>query len=173
MDSRELLLSAFDNIEQALRGAVEGIDPDLLTARLDPQSNTIAWLTWHLTRVQDDHVAEVAGRGQAWAEAGWADRFGLPFDVDATGYGFSSEDVAAVQVSDPALLTRYHAEVHRRTAEFLQGLSETDTDTDLDRVVDENWDPPVTLGVRLVSVVTDDLQHAGQAAILRGLLERR
>ena len=92
-----------------------------------------------------------------------------PFDAGATGYGFSSQDVAATDVTDPRLLVGYHAEVHRRTAEFLRTLS----DEDLDRIVDRRWDPPVTLGVRLVSVIGDDLQHAGQAALLRGFLERR
>jgi len=169
MESRELLLNAFDNIEDAVRGAVEGIDPSLLTARLDPAANTIAWLVWHLTRVQDDHVAEVAGQPQTWTAAGWAGRFDLPFDDSATGYGAGSDDVAAVQVGDPELLLGYHADVHRRTAEFVSELSAGD----LDRVVDTRWDPPVTLGVRLVSVVSDDLQHAGQAALLRGVLERR
>jgi hypothetical protein len=43
------------------------------------------------------------------------------------------------------------------------------TPADLDRVVDKRWDPPVTLGVRLVSVVDDDAQHVGQAAYVRGL----
>jgi uncharacterized damage-inducible protein DinB len=169
MESRELLLTAFDNVEEAVGRALKGIDPALLTARIDPEANTIGWLVWHLTRVQDDHVAEVAGREQAYTEAGWADRFALPFHAGATGYGFSSADVAATRVTDPRLLVDYHAEVHRRTAEFVSGLSAAD----LDRVVDERWDPPVTLGVRLVSVITDDLQHAGQAALLRGLLERR
>ena len=56
--------------------------------------------------------------------------------------------------------------MHARTVAHLAGLSEAD----LDRVVDERWDPPVTLGVRLVSVISDDLQHAGQAAYLRGLV---
>jgi hypothetical protein len=169
MESRELLLNAFDNVEQAVRGAVEGIDPALLNERVDPDANTIAWLVWHLTRVQDDHVSEVAGRPQAYTESGWADRFGLPFKSSAIGYGFSGEDVAATRISDPELLLGYHAEVHRRTTEFLRGVS----GADLDRVVDERWDPPVTLGVRLVSVISDDLQHAGQAAFLRGVLERR
>jgi uncharacterized damage-inducible protein DinB len=169
MDSRELLGTAYDNIEEAVRGALEGIDPALLTVRIDPEANTIAWLAWHLTRVQDDHVSEVAGTEQAYTAAGWADRFALPFDAGATGYGFTPEEVGATKVTDPDLLIGYHAEVHRRTAEFLRTLS----DEDLDRVVDERWDPPVTLGVRLVSVIGDDLQHAGQAAILRGFLERR
>jgi hypothetical protein len=169
MESRELLLTAFDNIEQGVRGALEGIVPDLLTVRIDPGANTIAWLVWHLTRLQDDHVAEVAGRPQAYSDAGWADRFDLPFAVGATGYGFSSDDVAATRITDPDLLLGYHADVHSRTTAFVSGLS----GRDLDRIVDERWDPPVTLGVRLVSVLTDDLQHAGQAAFLRGVLDRR
>jgi len=169
MESPNLLLTAFDDIETVVRRALDGIDPALLTARIDPEANTIAWLVWHLTRVQDDHVAEVAGTEQAYTGAGWADRFGLPFGPEAIGYGFSSDDVARTGISDPQLLLDYHADVHRRTAEFVQTLSAED----LDRVVDERWDPPVTLGVRLVSVIGDDLQHAGQAALLRGFLERR
>ncbi|MGY5884749.1 mycothiol transferase [Modestobacter lacusdianchii] len=169
METRDLLLTAFDNVEEAVRGALDGIDPELLTARVDPEANTIAWLVWHLTRVQDDHVSEVAGVEQAYTANGWAERFALPFDVGAIGYGFSSSDVARTQITDPQLLVDHHADVHARTADFVRGLSPAD----LDRVVDERWDPPVTLGVRLVSVITDDLQHAGQAALLRGSLERR
>jgi uncharacterized damage-inducible protein DinB len=169
VESRDLLLTAFDNVETVVRSALDGIDPALLTARIDPEANTIGWLVWHLTRVQDDHVAEVAGTDQAYTDGGWADRFGLPFSPRAIGYGFSSEDVGKTEITDPQLLLDYHADVHRRTAEFLRTL----TPTDLDRVVDRRWDPPVTLGVRLVSVIGDDLQHAGQAALLRGFLERR
>src|SRR4051812_15201277 len=141
MESRELLLTAFDNVEDAVRGAIEGIDPELLTARISPGANTIAWLVWHLTRVQDDHVAEVAGRPQGYTEAGWADRFALPFDAAATGYGFSADDVAAPGVPDPQLLVGYHADVPRRTAEFLRPVPAED----LDRIVDRRWNPPVTL----------------------------
>jgi len=166
MRSRELLLYAYGQIQETLRAAVEGLDPDQLTARVGPEANTIAWLAWHLTRVQDDHVAEVAGREQVWTAEGWAERFGLPFDPSATGYGFSPDDVAAVRVDSADLLLDYAAAVHARTAEFLDGL----TDDDLDRIVDRRWDPPVTLGVRLVSVLSDDLQHVGQAAYVRGLL---
>jgi uncharacterized damage-inducible protein DinB len=167
MQSRDLLLYAYEQIQGTLRRAVDGLSADQLTARVGPEANTIAWLAWHLLRVQDDHVAEVAGSEQVWTEDGWADRFDLPFDDSATGYGFSPDDVAAVRVDSPDLLLGYAAAVHERTADFLRGLS----DDDLDRVVDENWHPPVTLGVRLVSVLSDDLQHVGQAAYVRGLLE--
>src|SRR3712207_3013497 len=147
MESRDLLLTAFDNVEEAVRGAVEGIDPALLTTRVDPDANTIAWLVWHLTRVQDDHVAEVAGVEQAYTDAGWADRFALPFPPGAHGYGFSSEDVGRTEITDPQLLLDYHAYVLRRHAECVGTLSAAA----LDRGGDEGWDPPVTLGVRLLS----------------------
>src|SRR3954462_2513506 len=166
MRSRDLLLYAYGQIQETLRAAVEGLDPDQLTARVGPEANTIAWLAWHLTRVQDDHVAEVAGREQVWTAEGWAERFGLPFDPSATGYGFSPDGGAAVRVDSADLLLDYAAAVHARTAEFLDGL----TDDDLDRIVDRRWDPPVTLGVRLGSVLGDDLQHVGQAAYARGQL---
>src|SRR3954453_13271120 len=166
MRSRDLLLYAYDQIQGTLRRAVEGLTPEQLTARVGPEANTIAWLAWHLVRVQDDHVADVADREQAWTAEGWVERFGLPFDPSATGYGFSPDDVAAVRVPSADLLLDYATAVHARTAEFLRGLD----DDDLDRVVDTRWDPPVTLGVRLISVVSDGLQHAGQATYLRGLL---
>jgi len=74
--------------------------------------------------------------------------------------------VRAILVDDPDLLTGYLDAVHERTVAFVSGLSADD----LDRVVDTRWDPPVTLGVRLVSVIDDDLEHLGQAAFSKGLL---
>lgn len=166
MQSLDVLRYAYDQIPAGLRRAAEGLDEETLTRRPGPGANTIAWLVWHAARVQDDHVAEVGGHEQVWTADGWVDRFGLPFDASATGYGFTADDVA--QVRAPAdLLLGYADAVHARTDAYLQGLS----DTDLDRVLDSSFDPPVTLGVRLVSVLQDDLMHAGQAAYVRGLLD--
>ena len=166
MRSSDLLLYAFGQIQETLRRAIQGLTPGELTRRIGSEANSIAWLAWHLARVQDDHIAQVAGREQAWTADDWVGRFGLPFPAEATGYGFSSEQVAQVRVPSADLLLDYAAAVHARTAEFLRGQS----DGDLDTVVDTRWNPPVTLGVRLVSVLSDDLQHVGQAAFLRGLL---
>ncbi|MFD0689294.1 mycothiol transferase [Actinomadura fibrosa] len=169
MTSAELLTDAFDRIQEVVHGAVEGLSSEELAFRADGDANSIAWLVWHLTRVQDDHVADAAGTPQVWTSDGWADRFALPLDPSDTGYGHSSKDVAAVRVESADLLTGYHDAVHDRTCEYVSGLA----DGDLGRVVDTNWDPPVTLAVRLISVISDDLQHAGQAAFVRGLLQRR
>ncbi|MFI7587239.1 DinB family protein [Spongisporangium articulatum] len=164
MDTRELLVESFGRLPGLVHGAVKGLTVETLSTPPAPGGNTIGWLVWHLTRVQDDHVAEVAGTEQVWTTS-WARTFGLPFDDEATGYGQSADDVLAVRVG-PELLTGYFDAVHAATQEFLKTL----TDEGLDTVVDDNWDPPVTLGVRLVSVLSDDLQHAGQANYVRGLL---
>ena len=162
-----LLVDAFDRVREAVHGAVAGLSREQLTYRVDPEANTIAWLVWHLTRIQDDHVAALAGAQQVWHRDGWLGRMGLPFGPDEHGYGHTSEQVAAVDV--PAdLLLEYHDAVHAVTVSYLDGIG----DDEYDDVVDRAWDPPVTRAVRLVSVVEDDFQHVGQAAFLRGLVER-
>jgi hypothetical protein len=168
MTSADLLADAFGRIRDTVNEVVGGLTPEELTFRLDGEANSIAWLVWHLTRIQDDHIAGVAATDQVWTSSGWAQRFGLPLDASDTGYSHSPQQVAAV-TSDTETLVGYHDAVHEATLRFVEEL----TDADLDRIVDERWDPPVTLGVRLVSVIADDLQHAGQAAFARGIIERK
>lgn len=168
MEINALLADALGRVREQVPGVVGGLSEDDLAWRPDSEANSIAWLVWHLTRVADDHVADVAGTDQLWTSAGWYERFGLPFPAAAHGYGHTSAEVAAVRVSSE-LLAGYHDAV----AEMVQTYVGTLTAADLDRIVDERWDPPVTLGVRLVSVIDDLAQHIGQAAYVRGMLERR
>ena len=163
----DLLVDAFTRIRQGAEDAVRGLSPEQLAQRPTPNSNSIAWLVWHLTRIQDDHIAEVADHEQVWTSAGWHERFGLPFVPAATRYGHTPDQVARVRGLDPHQLVGDLDAVHAVTVDYVRPL----TPDDLGRVVDERWDPPVTLGVRLVSVVNDDQQHVGQAAFLRGLLD--
>lgn len=169
VNSTDVLRDGYGRIQEAVHAAVEGLSPEELTARVDPGANSIAWLVWHLTRVQDDHLSDVAGLEQVWLSQDWADRFGLPYAKRATGFGHSSRQVGKMRIESGDLLLGYYDAVHEQTLDFLSGLE----DGDLDRIVDESWTPAVTLGVRLVSVIEDDLQHAGQAAFVRGVLERR
>ncbi|MGC5616472.1 mycothiol transferase [Georgenia sp. Z1491] len=163
----DLLLDAFSRVSGSVHRAGEGLTREQLEARLDPGANSIGWLLWHLTRVQDDHVAGAFGVDELWTSGGWADRFGL--DVSGIGYGHSADDVAKVVGFDADLVLAYHDAVHEQTLRCVRGLTEADLGT----VVDESWDPPTTMGVRLVSVIDDCLEHAGQAAFVRGVLERR
>ena len=163
--ARDLLTDAFGRIGEGARNVIDGLTPTELSQRLTPKANTIAWLVWHLARVQDSHVSDAAGTDQIWTSAGWQKRFGLPFDASATGYGQSSDDVGQVNV-DAELLGGYVAAVVEETLAYVERL----TADDLARVVDDSWDPPVTLGVRLMSVIGDDLKHLGQAEYIRGLI---
>ena len=169
MDVAALLVDAFTRVDQAVRRAVDGLTPDQLAFRPDGGANSIAWLIWHLARVQDDHLADVMGTEQVWTSRGWVQRFALPLEPSDTGYGHTADEVGAVRVESAGLLIGYCTAVHQETVRYVGGLG----DDDLDRIVDYAWDPPVSLGVRLVSVITDDLEHAGQAAYLRGLLDRQ
>ncbi len=164
MTIANLLADAFGRISHTVHGAVGGLTPGQLAFRPESGANSIAWLIWHLTRVQDDHVADAFGVPQVWTEYG--KRFELPLEPYDTGYGHTPEQVAQVTVSSPDLLTGYHDAVHEQTIRLVSGI----TDADLPRIVDERWDPPVTLGVRLVSVIDDCAQHIGQAAFVRGIL---
>ncbi|MET9850533.1 DUF664 domain-containing protein [Streptomyces ossamyceticus] len=168
MDVKDVLIDAFGRIKEEVHGAVDGLSAEDLHARPAPGANSVAWLVWHLTRIQDDHVADVAGLDQVWLSQGWEKRFGLGLPRHDTGYGHSAAQVGKVRVDSADLLTGYYDAVHDQTLGYVRGL----TGPSLGRIVDERWDPPVSLGVRLVSVLADDLQHAGQAAYVRGLLQR-
>lgn len=169
MHAPDVLADAYDRIRGEVHRATEGLGPEELTFRPDAEANSIAWLIWHLTRVQDDHLSELAGREQAWTADGWYESFGLPFDRAAIGFGHSSEDVAAVRPEGPGLLLGYHDAVADRTLAYLARIDSAE----LDRVIDASFDPPVSVGIRLVSVIGDDLQHVGQAQYARGIVERR
>jgi hypothetical protein len=166
MDVSELLLELYGRIEPLARQAVDGASGDDLTATVVPGTNPVGWLVWHMTRVQDHHIAELLDTDQLWVTGPWPARFGLDPDPRNTGYAHSPDDVAAVRPDSGSALLEYLDAVSSRTRDLLSTI----TAADLDRIVDRRWDPPVTLGVRLVSVADDCLQHVGQAAYLRGLL---
>jgi uncharacterized damage-inducible protein DinB len=169
VDVVALLSELYGRIPPLAEEAVRDLDAAGLTWQPAPGANTIAWLVWHLARVQDHHIAEIGGADQVWVEGDRSARFGLEPDPANTGYGHTAERMAAVRPEGADALLDYVAAVDRVTRGLLQEL----TPDELDRVVDRRWDPPVTLGVRLVSIADDCLQHAGQAAYVRGLLERR
>lgn len=166
MDVAALLLELHGRIPPLVREAVDGLDPARLVEPPRPGANPIGWLVWHLARVEDHHVAELLDEPQIWVGDDWAARFGLEPDPANSGYGHTAAEVAAVRPESADVLLDYLGAVGERTRAMLAALSPAD----LDRIVDRRWDPPVSMGVRLVSIADDALQHAGQAAYARGLL---
>jgi len=168
MDVAAVYLELYGRIPPLARLAVDGLDPAALARPPQPGANPVGWLVWHLTRVQDHHASDVMGVDQLWLGGGWAERFGRPAERDDVGFGHTAEQVGAFDPVDGATLLGYLDAVHERTCGYLGTLDAVA----LDRVVDRSWDPPVTLGVRLVSVADDALQHVGQALYARGLLDQ-
>lgn len=167
--ARDLLLDFFERVHEGVADVVDGLAIDELLWRPDGSANHIAWLVWHLARQQDDQVAHLAGTGSVWLHGDWADRFQLPYDRRVHGYGMSPEQVGSFTIADPSLFASYHEAVHAQSVELVESLSPDD----LARVVDASYDPPVTLSVRLVSVVDDAVKHLGQAEYVRGLVKRQ
>ena len=168
MDLTDVLHDLFGRVGEHVHEAVDGLGPADLTWLPADGANSIGWLVWHLTRVQDHHIAEILGTEQVWVTGEWAEHFGVAADPNNTGYGHSPGDVASIRPDSAEVLVDYYDAVAARTGELIDGL----TSDALERIVDRRFDPPVSLGVRLVSVADDDLQHGGQACYVRGLLER-
>lgn len=173
--AQELLRDSFTRLIEHVDDLTDGLTEQLSTYRPTPDANSIAWLIWHSARVQDVQVCDIAKTQDndrsdkprfedVWKRDGWVDRFSLDLPQDDTGYGHSAEDVGKVRAPAELLAGYYHA-VHDMTLDFINTL---DTD-DLERVIDRNWDPPVTASMRLVSIVDDCAQHLGQADYVRGI----
>ena len=168
MDLKDVLTDAFGRIKGWVHSAVDGLPTEAINYQPDAGSNSIGWLLWHLTRVQDDHVAHLAGRPQAYTADGWAAKLGQPADDRDLGYGHTAEQVARVRFETADDLLAYYDAVHSNSLAYIDSISEEE----LERIVDTRWDPPVTAGVRLVSVMDDCMNHTGQAHYVRGLWER-
>ena len=165
MTPADVYIDFFERILENGLAAVDGLTDEHLAHRIKPDANSIAWLIWHAARVQDAQLAQAAGTEEVWFSQGWVERFDLDIDPADHGYGHTSEQVGKVR-APAALLAGYLRAAHEATVAYLR----TVTEADLDEVIDRSWDPPVTRGVRLVSIADDDAQHVGQAAYLRGLL---
>ena len=162
--AHELLRDSFTRIIEHVDDLTDDLTDEVSFFRPTSTANSIAWLIWHSARIQDAQLAAICGIEQVWFSGGWVDRFNLDLPRDAHGYGHSPEDVGKVRAPADLLAGYYHA-VHKMTLEYIAGV----TPEELARVVDENWDPPVTASARLVSIFDDCMQHLGQAAYVRGI----
>ena len=167
MEWQQLVSDGYDRIVQVLRRALDGLSPEELDSQPKPDCNSIGWLAWHLTRVQDKHLADLEGVEQLWTTDGWHARFGRPADPADVGWGHTPEQAAAFTSPEAQTLLDYHLAVSERTKRYFGNL----TAADLGRELNEpRYQPLPTVGVRIISVLSDNLQHAGQAAYLRGYL---
>ncbi|MDY6845403.1 MAG: DinB family protein [Thermodesulfobacteriota bacterium] len=166
MEWYDLLEDSYARVPEVLERVLEGLTEDDLNWQPRSDCNSIGWLVWHLTRQQDAQIASLMGGTQAWIEDGWHKKFNRPPDPHDMGFGHTPEDVAAFKSPDIQTFLDYNRAVMEYSKRYFCSL----TQSDLDRTLDEPWfQPPPTVGVRLVSIMNDAVLHAGQAAYIRGL----
>lgn len=163
-----VLRDAFDRVHDGVTSVLTDLTPEELCWRADAEANPIGWLVWHLTRQQDGQIAHLSGLASPWTTH-WESEFATPYPPGASGYGMSPEDVGRFVVADSRLLAGYHDAVHELTCRWLDAVGEVDWG----RVVSRQWNPPVTMAVRAVSILEDSQKHLGQAEFLHGILLRR
>ncbi|WP_030016261.1 MULTISPECIES: mycothiol transferase [Micrococcales] len=165
MDAISLLQDLAHRPSEAAARLKDKLTPEMLNYHPGDHDNSIAWLLWHTAREIDEQVSAMSGREPVWTAQGFDRRFGLDLEEHELGYGHSSERARSIVVEDVDLLFEHLDAVVDDELEYLASL----TASDLDDVVDENWDPPVTRAARLVSVSEDALQHIGQATYVTGM----
>jgi uncharacterized damage-inducible protein DinB len=168
MEGAALIADALGRVNTILHRSLEGASADMLCRMPTPHANSMAWLTWHLTRTQDDHISDMAGLTGLWTSKGWHARFGLEPNETETGKGHTFEQVAAFSVESAEVLLAYQDATLEQSLAYLATVKPADLERELD---EPQYDPLPTVGVRLVSIVSDNTQHAGQVAYLRGYFE--
>jgi hypothetical protein len=169
MEGSGLVLDAFGRVRDMVRDALNDLSPEELLA---PPKPHISWLVWHLTRVQDANFSGMMERQQAWIADGWHARFNMPPDPKdyGSGHRHTLAQVDAFKVTDKQLLLDHLDTVFERTKGYLSTVS----NADLNNVLNEpQYQPLPTLSVRLVSVITCNMRHAGQIEYLRGLIKHK
>lgn len=170
MDGAALIVDGLGRVQEVLHRALKDVPADVLCRLPTRDTNSMAWLAWHLTRVQDHHLSDLAALPQQWTSRGWHAKFGMQPDDTETGSGHTPQQVAALKVDAAALLLGYYDAVYERSKQYLATVQPSDLDGELN---EPQYTPLPTVGVRLVSVLSDNAQHAGQIAYLRGYFEGR
>jgi hypothetical protein len=170
MEWHDLLADGYGRVLEFLEHVLKGLSQEDLSWQPSPDSNSIGWIAWHLTRQQDAQIASLMGEEQLWIKDGWHAKFQRSPDHKDGGFGHTPEQVAAFQPPDVQTLLDYQRAVTERSKNYFLTLSKTDLERQLD---EPRFQPLPTVGVRLISIMEDSMLHAGQAAYVRGLRQGR
>lgn len=164
MQCQQFIINIFERISLEMEKALDGLTLDELNKQPGPDTNSIGWLAWHLTRCHDRANTHLLGGEQLWIEGKWHARFNRPADPQDLGVGHKAEDLAAFKSPEVRILLDYYHSVLEVTKRYIANLSEAD----LDRKLDNPMFP--TVETRLIATINDSCQHVGQIAYVRGLL---
>ena len=170
MEWKDMVIDGYERIPGILDRALKDLTEKDLNWKPSSDTNSIGWLVWHLTRQQDAQMSDLMGEEQLWTKDEWYSKFGRQGEPEDVGFGHTPEQVAAFKSPDARTLLDYNREVVQRSKNYINGLSEDELGRELN---EPRFQPLPTVGVRIISILNDSIQHAGQAAYVRGLLQGR
>jgi len=162
MDLKQFIIQSLgENTEYVMR-AVKDLTTVELAYRPAPHSNSIAFLCWHVTRVEDLWISRLTGRKHLYETAGWYQKFGTAAEDFGFGYGVAELD--AYKAPPMEVVMGYAMAVRQQTVDYIKGL---DLDT-LDEVKDFGH-RQASIGWALAHLVDEVGEHSGQIGYLRGI----
>jgi hypothetical protein len=163
VDLNQFIITLLEAAYRSIKQATDDLPDEQLYYQPTPETNSIAWLVWHLSRWRDAVSATISGEPQIWVSAGWAERCGMP--DERTGLGDTPAQVTAFCV-ERAVLFGYVDAAHQHTVERVAKL----TPTQLVQPMVSHTGERRPAWRALAGVCSDSAQHTGQIAYLRGLL---
>ena len=163
MEAKEMILKSLEQSQGYLATALDGLTQEEVSWSPGVECNSIAFILWHMTRVEDFFVNRVIRRQTELYEAeGWREKLGIP--AGGTGYHYTVEQLQAWPVPKLEVLRGYTNSVREKTLAFLQSV----TAEKLSEVArpDRSSD---TIGALLSRASTEIALHVGQIAYLRGV----
>ena len=165
MTWQTMIVEIFERVSQTVARTLEGLTQEELNQQPSHDSNSIGWLVWHLLRVQDLTISDLSNTEQVWIKGKWYNKFNRSADPMDFGLGHTPEDLAAFKSPDIQTLLTYQKAVDEKAKSYLNQLPESELDRKLDHPVFP------TVAARIISALSDSLQHAGQAGYIRGLIQ--
>ncbi len=159
----QFIIALCESPNRWIHQSTDGLTDEQLYYRPSSDTNSIAWLIWHLSRWRDKISAAVVGEPQVWASEGWAQRFDI--DPDRTGLGDTLEQVAAFSVGRDLLLG-YASAAHNAIVERVFRM----TPEQFEKEIEYSPGSSRPAWRALVSVMGDSSEHTGQINYLRGMI---
>ena len=170
MDLRDFIIRSLEEIQEDLKRSVDGLTKEDLMTQPQPGANHIAFMIWHMTRVEDKLLHNLFQCSpQLWESGKWYERMGLPEDPKSTGFGYTAEQVSCFPSVQPHELMDYVEAVRADTLDYLENIDAASLDEKVTA-------PPlgeVSIGNLISILVVELAQHVGQIAYVRGLVEAR
>jgi len=143
--------------------ACDDLTEDQMHYQSTPDSNSIAWMVWHSSRIKDQVTASIVGESEVWLADGWAERFGIA--PEANGIGDRPEQVTSFRVRSDFLLG-YADAAHNVTIQRLSKILPAQLAQPSRYVLGDTR--PVWRSLQ--GMLGDAYSHAAQVSYLRGMI---